>query len=94
VFFRGRHHLFCTALFLSAYGLASASTITVDPVVSISGDQYQYSYTITNPTPDDSFLIDIPVPRILSPYDNITRPPGSNRHSIPVSGWSRFWKIR
>jgi hypothetical protein len=76
VFFRGPHQLICTALFLSAYGLASAATITVDPVVSFSSGQYQYSYTITNPTPDDSFLIDIPVPADPAAIDDITVPAG------------------
>ena len=51
-----------TVLLAIGSGLASASTVTVASSVTLSGGVYQYSYSITNRTPDDLFLIDISVP--------------------------------
>lgn len=65
-----------TVLLVLASSLASAASVTVDPTVTLSGGVYQYSYSITNDTPDDAFLIDIPVPAKPGEITNLTAPAG------------------
>jgi hypothetical protein len=63
-----------TLLFASV--LANAATITVTPDVTLSNGLYHYAYSITNNTPDDAFLIDIPVAASPSSIENLTAPSG------------------
>jgi hypothetical protein len=63
-----------TLLFASV--LANAATITVTPDVTLSSGLYHYAYSITNNTPDDAFLIDIPVAASPSAIENLTAPSG------------------
>ncbi len=59
-------------LFLSC--LANAGTVTVSSTVTPVGALFQYAYSIANTTPDDAFLIDIPVSGGM--VENISTPLG------------------
>jgi hypothetical protein len=56
--------------------LATAGTVIVNPTVTGSAGSFLYSYTITNNTPDDPFVIDIPVPNRPSAVTNLIAPSG------------------
>jgi hypothetical protein len=53
-----------------------AGTVTVTPTVTPIGGGYQYAYSITNTTPDDSFSIDIPVYAGIGEITNVMVPTG------------------
>lgn len=63
-------------LFLATASFATAASIVVAPTVTPIAGGYEYAYTITNNTPDDPFLIDIPVPADPGAITNLTAPPG------------------
>lgn len=65
-----------TVLLLCASTLAAAASVTVIPTVTLSGGVYTYSYSITNNTPDDAFLIDIPVLNNSATVRDLTTPAG------------------
>ena len=65
-----------TLLLLLASSIAGATTVTVTPTVTHVGSLYKYAYSIVNDTPDDSFLIDIPVPKDPDAVLDLTAPAG------------------
>lgn len=65
-----------TVLFLATSVFASADSVVVTPTVTPIAGGFQYSYTITNNTPDDPFVIDIPVPADPSAIFDLTAPSG------------------
>jgi hypothetical protein len=66
----------CLVLLAFTFTIAAAGTITVDPAVNFTNGLYHYNYAISNTTPDDVFLIDVPVPRGLATVMNLTAPVG------------------
>lgn len=67
---------FGLALVTLASSLAAGATITVAPTVTGSAGSFLYAYTITNNTPDDPFVIDIPVLNVANSVTNLTAPTG------------------
>jgi hypothetical protein len=63
-------------LLLATSVFATAAQITVAPTVTPIAGGYEYAYTITNNTPDDPFIIDIPVPADPTAISNLTAPAG------------------
>jgi hypothetical protein len=63
-------------LFLAASVFATADSVVVTPTVTSIAGGYEYSYTITNNTPDDPFVIDIPVPADPAAVFDLTVPSG------------------
>ena len=63
-------------LLLATSLFATADSIVVAPTVTPIAGGYEYSYTITNNTPDDPFLIDIPVPTDPTAISGLTAPAG------------------
>jgi hypothetical protein len=63
-------------LFLATSVVAAASTVVVSPTVTPIAGGYEYAYTITNNTPDDPFIIDIPVLADPSAIFDLTAPSG------------------
>jgi hypothetical protein len=61
---------------LASAAFATASSIVVAPTVTPILGGYQYAYTITNNTPDDPFIIDIPVPADPADISDLTAPAG------------------
>ena len=59
-----------------ASSFAAGATITVSPTVTGSAGSFLYAYTITNNTPDDPFVIDIPVLKSVNAVTNLTAPAG------------------
>lgn len=70
-----RYTLGLAVLALSSVAM-SGGTITVSPTVTGSVGAYLYSFTITNTTLDDPFIIDIPVPKLSNAVSNLTAPAG------------------
>lgn len=68
--------LYSAVLLMLGSSLGSAATVTVSATVTTSGDLYKYAYSIANYTPDDSFLIDIPVPKYSDAVVDLTAPAG------------------
>jgi hypothetical protein len=62
--------LFATAIF------AAADPVVVAPTVTPTAGGYEYAFTITNNTPDDPFIIDIPVPADPAAISDLTAPLG------------------
>lgn len=63
-------------LFLATSTFATADQVVVAPTVTPIAGGYEYSYTITNNTPDDPFIIDIPVPADPAAVTDLTAPVG------------------
>ncbi len=63
-------------LLLATSVFATAAQIVVAPSVTPIAGGYEYAYTITNNTPDDPFIIDIPVPADPTAISNLTAPAG------------------
>ena len=61
-------------LFASSFGVAA--TITVTPTVTPSGSLFHYAYSISNSSPDDAFVVDIPVPAAPSAVLDLSAPIG------------------
>ena len=77
-------------LFLATAVFATASQIVVAPTVTPIAGGYEYAYTITNNTPDDPFLIDIPVPEDPSAVTNLMAPAGFTSAFDPGLGLVSF----
>jgi hypothetical protein len=56
--------------------LAMAGSITVTPTITAMAGIFHYDYSIANTTPNDVFLIDIPVPPSATAIQNLTAPAG------------------
>jgi hypothetical protein len=63
-------------LFLATSVFATADQVVVAPTVTPIAGGYEYAYTITNNTPDDPFIIDIPVPADPAAVTDLTAPLG------------------
>ncbi len=64
------------ALLMATTVFAAAAEVVVAPTVTPISGGFEYAYTITNNTPDDSFLVDIPVPADPLAITNLTAPSG------------------
>jgi hypothetical protein len=63
-------------IFLATSVFATADQIVVAPTVTPIAGGYKYAYTITNNTPDDPFILDIPVPADPLAITDLTAPTG------------------
>ena len=64
------------ALLTFSSNLASAGPLTVSSTVTGGPGSYLYSYTVTNGTADDPFVIDIPVLKLPGFVTNLIAPTG------------------
>ena len=64
------------ALLALASSFASGGTISVASTVTGGPGAYLYAYTVTNTTPDDPFVIDIPVLKLPAFVTNLIAPTG------------------
>ena len=67
---------FCVALVTFASSFAFGGPLTVGSTVTGSPGALTYSYTVTNGTADDPFVIDIPVLKIPGFVTNLVAPTG------------------
>jgi len=63
-------------IFLATSVFATAAQVVVAPTVTPIAGGFEYAYTITNNTPDDAFIVDIPVPADPLAITDLTAPSG------------------